>query len=88
MEMLHGTLTLNLKHFLKQSDIIILGTTPGGTNVLSWTETQFENLRVTGLDPTKRHYVSVTAVNKAGLYQAKTFPFSIPRKYKNSIITL
>ena len=49
------------------------GTTRGGIDVLAGLETERTTLRITGVDHTKHHYVTLTAVNKAGLYRTSTY---------------
>ena len=44
------------------------GSYPGGMDVLSWTETIVSNMNITGLDRYNMYFISVTAINKAGLY--------------------
>ena len=46
----------------------LLGTSQGGSDVLRMTETKLESMTVTGVDPSKEHFVSLSAINKAGLY--------------------
>ncbi|KAI0223319.1 hypothetical protein LSAT2_025465, partial [Lamellibrachia satsuma] len=53
---------------------INIGMTPGGIDILSWMETELTTLRITGVDYTKEHHVTLTAVNKAGLYLTRTYP--------------
>ena len=54
--------------------LCVPGMTPGGIDVLAWTETELTTLRITGVDYTKEHHVTLTAVNKAGLYTTHTYP--------------
>ena len=49
------------------------GSHVGGTDILSWTETQVAALRVTGVDSSRRSYVTITAINMPGLYATQTF---------------
>ena len=52
--------------------VAVSGTTRGGIDVLNGLETERTTLRITGVDHTKHHYVTVTAINKAGLYTTST----------------
>ena len=56
----------------------ISGTTLGGIDVLSWTESTAPMMRVSGLENSRMHYVTVTGVNKAGLYTTIRFTTSYP----------
>ena len=51
----------------------VSGTTRGGIDVLYGLETEKTTLRITGVDHTKHHYVTLAAVNKAGLYRTSTY---------------
>ena len=51
----------------------IPGSKLGGMDMLPWTETTAEHMKVYGLDRSKVYYITVTAVNRAGLYDSITF---------------
>jgi len=52
--------------------LAVSGTVRGGIDVLNGLETERATLRITGVDHTKHHYVTLTAINKAGLYATST----------------
>ncbi|KAK2161993.1 hypothetical protein NP493_1549g00025 [Ridgeia piscesae] len=61
--------------FLSNSSLfyeVNIGTVRGGIDVLNGLETERATLRITGVDHTKHHYVTLTAINKAGLYATST----------------
>ena len=53
--------------------LLISGSRLGGVDVLQWTEVKASKMTVTGVDHSKQHYVTITAINEAGLYTANTY---------------
>ena len=62
-----------MAHFLYFNvGVTLLGTRLGSYDVLSWIETKAPHMRINGVDNSKVHYISITAVNKAGLHTTLT----------------
>ena len=55
---------------------IFPGTAYGSSDVVQWKETKNTKIRITGVDHSKEHFVVITAVNKAGLYNTHTYKIS------------
>ncbi|KAK2166991.1 hypothetical protein NP493_1290g01014 [Ridgeia piscesae] len=72
-----STLTLDWTDvFASNSSLVYevnIGTTQGAIDVLSWLDTERTVLQVARVDHTKEHYVTLTAINKAGLYTTRSF---------------
>ena len=62
------------------TSLCITGTTPGGIDVLPWTESTESSMRISGVDSSRVQYITVTAINKAGLYTAIRFSTSFGNK--------
>ena len=44
--------------------------------MLQWTEVEASKMTVTGMDHNKEHYITITAVNEAGLYTTNMYTVS------------
>ena len=55
-------------HALSGSDV-------GSMDILQWRETDVPRLQVSGMDSSKTHHVTITAINMAGLYTSATYSF-------------
>ena len=64
-------LKFQFKSYFKVS--MFTGTRVGGIDVLQWTETKVPSMRITGVDASKQHYVTISAINMAGLYTSQTY---------------
>ena len=51
----------------------VSGTMRGGKDVLDWTDTDQTAMTITGVDHKKEQHVTLTAINKAGLYTTRTY---------------
>ncbi|XP_070570802.1 uncharacterized protein [Ptychodera flava] len=59
---------------------VTIGSVRGGSDVLKWTETSNTEMRMTGLDHTREHYVAITAINQAGLFHTENYVISYTTK--------
>ena len=51
---------------------VSLGTLPGGSEVMQWVETMETTMDVSPLEPSTNYYLTLTAVNAAGLSKTVT----------------
>ena len=56
--------------------IVDAGTIRGGIDGLSWLDTDRTTLKVSDVDHKMQYYVTITAINKAGLYTKRTYVVS------------
>ncbi|CAH1794767.1 unnamed protein product [Owenia fusiformis] len=65
--------------FISSSELyyeVTVGTKPGGTNVMKWFETKATSITLNDVDNSLEHYLTVTAINKAGFHTSESYQFS------------
>ncbi|CAH1787741.1 unnamed protein product [Owenia fusiformis] len=55
---------------------LTIGTTPGGTDIMKWIETEQNGLTLYALDNSLEYYASITGINQAGFFQPVSYTFS------------
>ena len=60
------------------SSNVSIGTQLGGADVLPWKEMKATKMTVTATDSTMEHFVTITAINEAGIYTMNTYPIPLP----------